>query len=37
MVRRHSEAMPLPEIDRRVRCSECEEKGSSVQVVVVTW
>ena len=33
MVNRHGEAMELPEIGRRVRCTECGAKGGLVQVV----
>ena len=35
LVSRHGEAMELPEIGRRARCSECGGKGGSVQVVAV--
>ncbi len=37
LVSTHGEAMPLPEIGRRARCSACGGKGGSVQVVAVRW
>jgi hypothetical protein len=37
LVEHHGEAMPLPEIGRRSRCTTCGEKGGSVQVVAVWW
>jgi len=37
LVKRFGAAIPLPEIGRRSRCSECGAKGGSVQVVAVRW
>jgi len=30
-------SMPVPEIGRRARCTECGHKGGSMQVVAVKW
>lgn len=29
--------IPVPEIGRRARCTECGHKGGSMQVVAVRW
>ena len=37
LVSTHGSDMPVPEIGRRSRCTECGTKGGSVQVVAVVW